>query len=238
MSALRETDFTHHVYTKVCFSPGQRMTIRLRHSRKRRSRIEVTNFGEIDLLALVVQDEIILSLPVVRCMIHEHCEVPRRTWALANLPEEAKKPNPFAVLASLKQKVVGNPDDITHYLARATSNTFAFADYSCPVTSMRVALDVVKQGRAEACVKCRKSPRADGLALNCCSSPLQDIDAPGAGDGVPHSARRGKTDHAVQFAVHGVGDGGGSDWALQTRDCLLNIGEEEIRGPDSILTPH
>ena len=65
--------------------------------------IEVNEFGEIDLQAMV-EDEIILSLPVVPVHDSEHCEVSDADMVFGELPEEAQKPNPFAVLASLKRK--------------------------------------------------------------------------------------------------------------------------------------
>ena len=65
--------------------------------------IEVNEFGEIDLLAMV-EDEIILSLPVVPVHDSEHCEVSEADMVFGELPDEAQKPNPFAVLASLKRK--------------------------------------------------------------------------------------------------------------------------------------
>ena len=49
-------------------------------------------------------DEIILSLPVVPVHDSEHCEVSEADMVFGELPDEAQKPNPFAVLASLKRK--------------------------------------------------------------------------------------------------------------------------------------
>lgn len=65
--------------------------------------IEVDDFGEVDLLSLI-EDEIILSLPIVPVHEIEHCEVSEADMVFGKLPEEAEKPNPFAILASLKQK--------------------------------------------------------------------------------------------------------------------------------------
>ncbi|KAA1446822.1 hypothetical protein F1E15_26235, partial [Escherichia coli] len=64
--------------------------------------IDVNEFGEIDLLAMI-EDEIILSLPVVPVHDSEHCEVSEADMVFGELPLEAEKPNPFAVLASLKK---------------------------------------------------------------------------------------------------------------------------------------
>lgn len=66
--------------------------------------IELNDFGEIDLLG-VIEDELLLSLPLVPMHEPEHCEVSEDEQVFGELPEElAKKPNPFAVLASLKKQ--------------------------------------------------------------------------------------------------------------------------------------
>ncbi|EJS85856.1 hypothetical protein AAUPMC_19809, partial [Pasteurella multocida subsp. multocida str. Anand1_cattle] len=66
--------------------------------------IEFNAFGEIDLVG-AIEDELILSLPIVPMHSSEHCEVSMAEQVFGELPEAlAKKPNPFAVLASLKQK--------------------------------------------------------------------------------------------------------------------------------------
>ena len=66
--------------------------------------IEFNEFGEIDLLG-AVEDELILALTLVPMHSSEHCEVSAHEQVFGELPEElAKKPNPFAVLANLKQK--------------------------------------------------------------------------------------------------------------------------------------
>ncbi len=64
--------------------------------------IEVDEFGEVDLLS-VIEDEIILTLPVVPVHDSEHCEVSEADMVFGELPATAEKPNPFAVLASLKR---------------------------------------------------------------------------------------------------------------------------------------
>lgn len=94
--------FPHHVHTTYCFSPiaNSEQAEALPEAYEP---IEVNEFGEIDLLAMV-EDEIILSLPVVPVHDSEHCEVSDADMVFGELPEEAQKPNPFAVLASLKRK--------------------------------------------------------------------------------------------------------------------------------------
>lgn len=94
--------FSHQVHTTYCFSPV-RSDEQAEALPDAYEPIEVNEFGEIDLLAMV-EDEIILSLPVVPVHDSEHCEVSDADMVFGELPEEAKKPNPFAVLASLKSK--------------------------------------------------------------------------------------------------------------------------------------
>lgn len=65
--------------------------------------IDVDEFGEVDLLAMV-EDEIILVLPIAPVHDSEHCEVSEVDIVFGKLPEEVEKPNLFAVLASLKRK--------------------------------------------------------------------------------------------------------------------------------------
>ncbi|MFO6427151.1 hypothetical protein ACLBOM_22575 [Escherichia coli] len=49
----------------------------------------------------MVEDEIILALPVRPVHDSEHCgSLQKRTWSLVNCLKNARKPNPFAVLAS------------------------------------------------------------------------------------------------------------------------------------------
>ena len=91
--------FTHQVYTTYCFSPV-RSDEQAEALPEAYEPIEVNEFGEIDLLAMV-EDEIILAFPVHDS---EHCEVSEADMVFGELPEEAQKPNPFAVLASLKRK--------------------------------------------------------------------------------------------------------------------------------------
>lgn len=63
--------------------------------------IDIDEFGEIDLLALV-EDEMIISLPVVPVHDPEHCEVSVEQMTFGELPEQPA--TPFALLASLKRK--------------------------------------------------------------------------------------------------------------------------------------
>ena len=94
--------FPHQVYTQYCFSPIVKDE-QAEALPEAYEPIQVNEFGEIDLLALV-EDEIILTLPVVPVHDSEHCEVSEADMVFGQLPDEAQKPNPFAVLASLKRK--------------------------------------------------------------------------------------------------------------------------------------
>ncbi|WP_323838522.1 23S rRNA accumulation protein YceD [Photorhabdus africana] len=94
-------NFSHHVHITYCFSPvvNDEQAEALPEEYEP---IDVNEFGEIDLLAMI-EDEIILSLPVVPVHDSEHCEVSEADMVFGELPLEAEKPNPFAVLASLKK---------------------------------------------------------------------------------------------------------------------------------------
>ncbi len=63
--------------------------------------IEVNEFGEIDLAAMV-EDEIILALPVVPVHDSEHCEVSEADMVFGELPEEAQKAKPICRISQLK----------------------------------------------------------------------------------------------------------------------------------------
>lgn len=64
---------------------------------------ELDAFGEINLLTLV-EDELIVSLPLVPKHKYEHCEVSFEEQVFGVIPTEEEKENPFAILASLKKK--------------------------------------------------------------------------------------------------------------------------------------
>jgi len=93
--------FEHQVHTTYCFSPV-RNDEQAEALPEAYEPIEVDEFGEVDLLAMI-EDEIILSLPVVPVHESEHCEVSDADMVFGKLPAEVEKPNPFAVLASLKK---------------------------------------------------------------------------------------------------------------------------------------
>lgn len=94
--------FPHSVHVSYCFSPVS-TDEQAEALPEAYEPIDVDDFGEVDLLA-VIEDEIILALPVVPVHDSEHCEVSEADMVFGKLPAEAEKPNPFAVLASLKRK--------------------------------------------------------------------------------------------------------------------------------------
>lgn len=65
--------------------------------------VEVNELNEVDLLAFI-EDDLLLSLPIVPVHDSEHCEVSEVEFVFGELPEEEQKPNPFAILTNLKQK--------------------------------------------------------------------------------------------------------------------------------------
>jgi uncharacterized protein len=63
----------------------------------------MNEFGEVDILALL-EDEIILSLPIAPVHDSKHCEVSEADMVFGEIPTENEKTNPFAILVSLKNK--------------------------------------------------------------------------------------------------------------------------------------
>ena len=95
--------FKHAINSEFCYSPVANLD-QADVLPEIYEPIEFNEFGEIDLIG-VIEDELMLELPLVPMHEPEHCEVSVAEQVFGELPEElAKKPNPFAVLASLKQK--------------------------------------------------------------------------------------------------------------------------------------
>ncbi len=95
--------FVHSLDCDFMYSPVKRME-QIDDLPEIYEPIELNAFGEIDLLGLV-EDELIVNLPLVPKHLSEHCEVSMADRTFGELPQElAEKPNPFAVLASLKKK--------------------------------------------------------------------------------------------------------------------------------------
>ncbi|RTE87798.1 23S rRNA accumulation protein YceD [Lysobacter sp. N42] len=64
--------------------------------------VELNEFGELN-LHQIVEDELILALPLVAMHAEEDCRIDRNTMTFGELPKEEDKPNPFAVLQKLKK---------------------------------------------------------------------------------------------------------------------------------------
>ncbi|CCG86958.1 phosphate acyltransferase PlsX [Erwinia piriflorinigrans] len=159
--------------------------------------------------------------------------------------------------------LVGDPDIITSSLATADSVLRArlqiiaaesvIASDARPSqairtsrgTSMRIALEQVKEGRAQACISAGNTGALMGLA-KLLLKPLDGIDRPALMTVLPHQ-QHGKTvvldlganvdsDSAmlVQFAVMGAVVAEEVLAISQPRVALINIGQEESKGLTSI----
>ncbi|MEZ3498220.1 phosphate acyltransferase PlsX [Pantoea sp. KPR_PJ] len=161
--------------------------------------------------------------------------------------------------------LVGIPDDITPLLAKADSSLLGrlqvipaesvIASDARPSqairtsrgSSMRVALELVKEGRAQACISAGNTGALMGLA-KLMIKPLDGIKRPALMTVLPHQ-QRGKTvvldlganvdsdsDMLVQFAVMGAVMAEEVLEIAHPRVALLNIGQEETKGLESIRT--
>ena len=159
--------------------------------------------------------------------------------------------------------LVGDPDTITPLLAKAdfeqrsrlqvipaqsviaSDARPAQAIRSSRGSSMRVALELVKEGRAEACVSAGNTGALMGLA-KLLLKPLEGIERPALVTVLPHQ-QKGKTvvldlganvdcdsTMLVQFAIMGSVLAEEVVEIPNPRVALLNIGEEEVKGLDSI----
>ncbi|EGN75865.1 Putative metal-binding protein, possibly nucleic-acid binding protein [Idiomarina sp. A28L] len=63
---------------------------------------ELNELGEV-LLHPLVEDELLLALPIVAKHTEQDCAIKSDTMSYGELPAEAEKPNPFAVLQKLKK---------------------------------------------------------------------------------------------------------------------------------------
>ncbi|HCI4640145.1 TPA: phosphate acyltransferase PlsX [Klebsiella variicola subsp. variicola] len=159
--------------------------------------------------------------------------------------------------------LVGDPDSITPLLAKAdfeqrsrlqiipaqsviaSDARPAQAIRSSRGSSMRVALELVKEGRAEACVSAGNTGALMGLA-KLLLKPIEGIERPALVTVLPHQ-QKGKTvvldlganvdcdsTMLVQFAVMGAVLAEEVVGMTNPRVALLNIGEEEMKGLSSI----
>lgn len=159
--------------------------------------------------------------------------------------------------------LVGAPDAITPFLARAdfeqrsrlqiipaesvvaSDARPAQAIRTSRGTSMRVALELVKEGRAEACISAGNTGALMGLA-KLLLKPVENIERPALVTVLPNQ-QRGKTivldlganvecdsRMLAQFAIMGSVMAEEVLGIERPRVALLNIGEEETKGLDSI----
>ncbi|MEM0912193.1 MAG: 23S rRNA accumulation protein YceD [Pseudomonadota bacterium] len=93
--------FAHEVTTAFCFSPVQGMGD-AEFLPEKYEPIEVDTQGAVDLFQLI-EDELILSLPVVPFHPDEDNTVVVNEIQFGESVESAERPNPFAVLKELKR---------------------------------------------------------------------------------------------------------------------------------------
>ena len=159
--------------------------------------------------------------------------------------------------------LVGDPDIISSFLAKADSSLqrrvqvipaeSVIASDAKPSqairnsrgSSMRVALELVKEGKAQACVSAGNTGALMGLA-KMLLKPLDGIERPALMTVIPNQ-QRSKTvvldlganvecdsTMLVQFAVMGAVMAEEVVGIAQPRVALLNIGEEETKGLETI----
>jgi phosphate acyltransferase len=115
-------------------------------------------------------------------------------------------------------------------------------------SSMRVAIDLVKQGVADACVSAGNTGALMATARFVLKM-LPDVDRPAIISAMP--SRRGRThmldlganvdctaEHLFQFAVMGSELVKAVEGVARPRVGLLNIGQEEIKGNDQVRRAH
>jgi len=175
-------------------------------------------------------------------------------------------PAALQALASHSELVlllVGDPDIISSFLAKADSSLLrrvqvipaesVIASDAKPSqairnsrgSSMRVALELVKEGKAQGCVSAGNTGALMGLA-KMLLKPLDGIERPALMTVLPHQ-QHGKTvvldlganvesDSAmlVQFAIMGAVMAEEVLEIAQPRVALLNIGQEETKGLETI----
>ena len=94
-------EFPHSISIEYCFSPvqGQEAEEELPEAYEP---VEVNDHGEVDLLQLI-EDELILSLPIVALHAEEDCRVGKDDMTFGVIEPEQERKNPFAVLKELKR---------------------------------------------------------------------------------------------------------------------------------------
>jgi len=93
--------YPYQVDTPFCFSPvqGSEQDIELPDAYEP---VEVDDHGEVDLFQ-ILEDEVILSLPIVALHEDEDCAVTANDMSFGEIEPESERENPFAVLKELKR---------------------------------------------------------------------------------------------------------------------------------------
>lgn len=96
--------FSHQLDLEFCFSPvqGSDSEYEQHPLPDVYEAVEVDDHGEIDLF-LLLEDELILSLPIVAMHALEDCDVKDKDLQFGQLQQEHERKNPFAVLKELKR---------------------------------------------------------------------------------------------------------------------------------------
>jgi len=93
--------YPYDVDTRFCFSPvqGSEQDDTLPDAYEP---VEVDDHGEVDLFQ-ILEDELILSLPIVALHADEDCSVQADDMSFGKIEPEPERENPFAVLKELKR---------------------------------------------------------------------------------------------------------------------------------------
>ncbi|MFC4699269.1 23S rRNA accumulation protein YceD [Glaciecola siphonariae] len=93
--------YPYNVDTEFCFSPvqGSEQAQTLPDAYEP---VEVDDHGEVNLFQLL-EDEVILSLPIVALHAEEDCSVGKDDMSFGKIEPEPERENPFAVLKELKR---------------------------------------------------------------------------------------------------------------------------------------
>ena len=93
--------YPHNVDIQFCFSPvqGSEQDDTLPDAYEP---VEVDDHGEVDLFQ-ILEDEVILSLPIVALHPKDECKVRAEDMSFGKIEPEPKRENPFAVLKELKR---------------------------------------------------------------------------------------------------------------------------------------
>lgn len=94
-------EFSHSINIEFCFSPVQG-TEAEEELPETFEPVEVNDHGEVDLLQLI-EDELILSLPIVALHAEENCSVGPDDMTFGIIEPEQERKNPFEVLKELKR---------------------------------------------------------------------------------------------------------------------------------------